>query len=118
MIAIRGMVNRVFGTRFERSMKKLQPIIDEIHGHEERLASVGDDELVAQTQRFRERIGERVGGHEERFEDLRAERRHSEDPAKRESLTLSMAEAEAQLSEATQDVLDEILPEAFAPASR
>ncbi len=108
------MVNRVFGTRFERSMKKLQPIIDEIHAHEERLASVSDEELVAQTQRFRQLIGERVGEHEVRFEDLRAERRHSEDPARRESLTLSMAEAEAQLSEATQEVLDEILPEAFA----
>ncbi len=114
MIAIQGMINRVFGTRFERSMKKLQPLVDEILRHEERLGSFTDEELAGQTEHFRERVRERVGEHERSIEALREQRRRTEDPAERESLTLSMAEAEAVLNEATQLVLDEILPEAFA----
>jgi preprotein translocase subunit SecA len=108
------MINRVLGTRFERAMKKLQPIVDEIKRHEERLSSATDEELAAQTERFRETIRERLGEHERTIEALREERRHAEDLAKRESLTVQMANAEADLGDATDDVLDEILPEVFA----
>jgi len=108
------MINRVFGTRFERSMKKLQPIVDEIRAHEQRLASFSDEQLAAQTEAFRARIRDRVGEREQSIRELRDERRRSEDLAKRESLTLRMGEAEGELHEATEAVLSEILPEAFA----
>ncbi|MEE9576535.1 MAG: preprotein translocase subunit SecA, partial [Gemmatimonadota bacterium] len=114
MIAIQGMINRVFGTRFDRSMKKLQPIVDEILRHEERLSSLSEEELVLQTERFRERIREQVGEHERTLDTLREKRRYTEDPAKRENFTIRMGEAEAELFEATRAVLDELLPEVFA----
>jgi preprotein translocase subunit SecA len=44
-------VTRVFGTRFQREMKRLQPIIDEIKEHETRLGQVDEDQLKAQTDR-------------------------------------------------------------------
>ncbi len=83
MIAIQGMINRVFGTRFDRSMKKLQPIVDEILRHEERLSSLSEEELVLQTERFRVRVREQVGEHERTLDTLREKRRYAEDPAKR-----------------------------------
>ena len=50
---IKGIFNRIVGTRFEREMKKLQPIVDEIFEHEERLATYSEEGLQAQTGRFR-----------------------------------------------------------------
>ncbi len=114
MVAIQGMINRVFGTRFDRSMKKIQPIVDEILRHEERLSSFSEEELGLQTERFRERVREQIGEHERMLDTLREKRRYTEDPTKREHLTIRMGEAEAELFEATRAVLDELLPEVFA----
>jgi preprotein translocase subunit SecA len=111
---LKTLVNRVMGTRFEREMKRLQPIVDEIKLHEERLAGVSEDDLKAQTQKFRELIHERTQGLEEEIERIRDERRQSEDPIRREALTARLGEAEEELQETTEEVLNEILAEAFA----
>jgi preprotein translocase subunit SecA len=111
---LKTLVNRVMGTRFEREMKRLQPIVDEIKLHEGRLAGVSEDDLKAQTQKFRELIHERTQGLEEEIERIRDERRQSEDPVRREALTARLGDAEEELQETTEEVLNEILAEAFA----
>ena len=72
---LKTIVNRVLGTRFEREMKRLQPIVDEIKRHAERLAGVSEDELRGQTEGFRARIRERTEDLEEEIAKLREERR-------------------------------------------
>jgi preprotein translocase subunit SecA len=58
---IKKLMTAVFGSRFERELKQLQPIVDQIKVHEERLKDLSEPELRAQTQRFRERIAARTG---------------------------------------------------------
>ncbi|MCL7977840.1 MAG: preprotein translocase subunit SecA, partial [marine benthic group bacterium] len=95
-------------------MKRLQPIVDDIKIHEERLAEFSDDEIKAQTPKFRELIHARTHELAEEIERIRDERRKSEDPVRREALTNRLGEAEEELKQATEEILDEILPEAFA----
>jgi len=111
---LKTIVNRVLGTRFEREMKRLQPIVDEIKRHEERLTDVSEEELRGQTERFRARIRERTEDLEQEISSLREERRRAEDLGRRESLTMRIGEAEDELKEVVEEVLDELLPEAFA----
>ena len=111
---IKSIVSRVIGTRFEREMKKLQPIVDEILENEARLSSLSEEELQAQTDKFRAIIRERTEEIEAEIERLRDERRHTEDAASREKLTFRITEAEDELTAATDEILDEILPEVFA----
>ncbi|HKK27257.1 MAG TPA: preprotein translocase subunit SecA [Gemmatimonadota bacterium] len=111
---LKSLINSLVGTRFEREMKKLQPIVDEIKRHEERLADVTAEALKAQTGLFRERIAERTADLEERIAELRDERRYSEDPNERADLTQQLADMEEELRDVTQEVLDDLLPEAFA----
>jgi preprotein translocase subunit SecA len=111
---ITDLINRVVGTRFERQMKELQPIVDQIKQEEERLADFSEEELRAQTERFRDRIREETEELEEQIEAFREERRHSEDPERREELTERMTEAEEELGRRKDAILDELLPEAFA----
>ena len=108
--AVRG----VLGTRFQREMKRLSPVIEEIKAHEARLAEASDDDVQAQTGRFREAIAGRTSELESSVEELREKRRHTENPGKRASLTERIAATEGELNEALQEVLDELLPEAFA----
>jgi preprotein translocase subunit SecA len=111
---LKSIVNRVVGTRFQREMKKLQPIVDATKRHEELLSGVSEEELKAQTDIFRRRIRERTEELEAEIERLREERRYTEDPGKRLDLTMRIGGAEDELQEVTDEVLDELLPEAFA----
>ncbi|MDH3427055.1 MAG: preprotein translocase subunit SecA [Gemmatimonadota bacterium] len=111
---LKGIINSVFGTRFAREMKKLQPIVNEILRHEEALAAVSEQELKSRTETFRALIRERTEAIESEIAERREKRRHTEEPAERERLTYQIGEAEEDLRSATDEVLEEILPEAFA----
>ena len=111
---LKGMVHKVVGTRFQREMKRMQPIVDDIKRHEERLAGLSEDDLKAQTVKFRELIRERTRKLEDEIEKLKDDRRHTEDSSKRADLSERLSQAETELQEATDAVLDELLPEAFA----
>lgn len=47
---------RVFGSRNERVIKALQPVVAEINGWESRLESLSDEQLAGKTQEFRDRL--------------------------------------------------------------
>jgi preprotein translocase subunit SecA len=79
-------IAKVFGTSNERAVKRLVPYIEEIGALEPEMQKLSDEELQAKTVEFRARIAQALEGIED--EDDRAK--------------------------AEKQVLDEILPEAFA----
>ena len=118
------MLKRVFtaflGTRHEREKKRLMPIVDAIHSHEERLGTVTDDELRGQTEKFRALLRERSTSLEARIAELKEQKRVAADAIERERLDNELSGAdgsggvEGELRRTIADTLDEILPEAFA----
>jgi preprotein translocase subunit SecA len=42
---IKSLMTAVFGTRFDRERKKLQPVVDQIHAAEEHLEALSESEL-------------------------------------------------------------------------
>src|SRR3954462_7237784 len=119
-MALTGMLSGVFGTRHDRERKRIQPVVDEINEHYARLQTVPEDELRAQTAKFRARIADATGELEARIADLRDQKRVATDPVERERIDNELSGvdgrggAEADLRKAIADVLDELLPEAFA----
>ncbi len=111
---LKGIINTVMGTRFQREMKKLQPVVNAILQHEEQLAGISEQDLKSCTEKFRALIRDRTEDLESEIDEWREKRRHTEEPAERERLTHRIAEAEDDLRAATDRVLEEILPEAFA----
>src|SRR6266566_637999 len=119
-MALTGLLSGVFGTRHERERKRVQPIVDEINEHYARLQNIPEDELRAQTEKFRARIHEVTSELEARIADLRERKRQTSDPAARDEIDNELSGVdgrggvEQDLRKATADVLDELLPEAFA----
>jgi preprotein translocase subunit SecA len=117
---LKGLISKVFGTRHERERKRVQPILDEIHQIEERLASLPDEEIQAQTAKFRGILAERTGPIEARIAELKAAKHDTADTAERERLDTELQGAdgrggvEGELRTAIAETLDELLPEAFA----
>jgi preprotein translocase subunit SecA len=115
-----GLLSGVFGTRHDRERKRIQPIVDDINEQYARLQAVSEEELRGQTAKFRARIAEVTGEIESRIAGLRARKRDAADPAEREAIDNDLSGvdgrggAEAELRQAVADVLDELLPEAFA----
>ncbi len=108
------------GTRHERDRKKLQPILDAIHGHEERLTAASDEEVRGQTAKFRALLHERTGTLEARAAELRELKRSAADAGERERLDTELSGldggggVESDIRRTIAEALDEILPEAFA----
>src|SRR5437868_2920651 len=111
---IKNLVTAVFGTRFDRERRRIQPVIDAIHAEEERLKDLSEDELKAQTPRFRERLAERTGALKAELEEVREAKHGCADPQERERLEQRFHELETAYKKALAAGLDELLPEAFA----
>jgi preprotein translocase subunit SecA len=117
---LKGVLGKVFGTRHERERRRIQPIVDEINEHYARLQGVSEEELRGQTAKFRAVIHERTHELEEEVARLKAAKKTTSDTAEREAVDNELSGAdgrggvEAKLRDAIAEVLDEILPEAFA----
>jgi len=111
---IKTLMTSVFGTRFDRERKRIQPIVDQIHGHEERLKQLDESELKAQTPRFRERLAARVGALKTELEEVREAKHGCADPADRDELEGRFQDLEKRYKKELAAVLDELLPEVFA----
>src|ERR1700675_4615688 len=119
-MALTGMLSGVFGTRHDRERKRVQPIVDEINEQYARLQTISEEELRGQTEKFRARIREVTTDIEARIAGLRDRKRVATDPAEREELDNELSGVdgrggvEGELRTAIANVLDELLPEAFA----
>ena len=51
-----GLFTKLFGTRSQRELKKIQPIVDKILSLEEEYRSLSDEALKAKTPEFKERL--------------------------------------------------------------
>jgi preprotein translocase subunit SecA len=104
----------VLGTRHARDVKRLQPVLAQIRSHEERLGALSEEELKAQTPKFRALIAERTGATASELQELRQQKHDCADPAERDRLEDRFAELEQAYKKEIASVLEEILPEAFA----
>ena len=117
---LQRVITGIFGSRHDRERKRVQPVVDAINEHYERLQSVSDDELRGQTAKFRAMIAERVGSLEAEVAALKERKRTASDVAEREGIDNELGGADgrggvsARLRAETAEVLDELLPEAFA----
>jgi preprotein translocase subunit SecA len=114
------VINAVMGSRHDRERKKIQPIVDEINEHYARLQQVSEEELRSQTAKFRATIEERTGELKRRVAELKEAKRAASDAAERDRIDAELGGAdgrggvEGDLRSELAEVLDEILPEAFA----
>jgi preprotein translocase SecA subunit len=114
--AIAGNPKRVFGSKNERELKRMWPIVRQINDLEETIGALSNEELRAKTDVFRQRVREETTAEREELERLRESlHRHGEEGAEDiADVREAIREQEKTLYEAEQKVLETLLPEAFA----
>ena len=53
-----GLITKIFGTRSQREIKKIQPIVDKILGMEAQYAALSEEALKGKTAQFKERLAQ------------------------------------------------------------
>jgi preprotein translocase subunit SecA len=107
---------KVFGTQNERDLKKMQPLVAEINALEPAIEQLSEEQLRAKTDEFRARVRERVREAEAEIARVTAEIESESPEASGGQLRSEMEALTKRRLEARNEVLDEILPEAFAVA--
>jgi preprotein translocase subunit SecA len=106
------MVKKIFGSSSDLFLKKVKPIVAEINEWEPKIEKLSDDELKAQTQKFKERIKDRLAEFEHSADA------NLEDFPQPSTSPNGTRDANKELKErrrkAEQEILHELLPEAFA----
>src|SRR5712692_2167987 len=110
----KGWFTKIFGTQFQRELKRIRPIVDAIHRHEERLKPLSNSELQGQTSKLRGLIAEPTSVLAADVERLKREKHDCPDAEQRAELSQKPAVAEAAYVTALQVALNDVLPEAFA----
>ncbi len=111
---IKQAVTSLLGTKFERDVRNIQPIVDDILRHEERLKDFSGDQLGQQTEKFREIVRERTQDLDGEITALKEKKKRTADADERQRMGLRIGDLEEELQETMQGLLDELLPEAYA----
>jgi preprotein translocase subunit SecA len=108
-------ISKIFGTKSSRDIKQLLPIVDQINAEYEKLKSLSNDELRNKTIEFRAFIAEELKEINTEIDSLT---KQAEDESKslyeKEDLYKEIDELVKNRDKELEEVLNEILPQAFA----
>jgi len=104
----------LFGSKHERDVRDLQPLVDQINQYFEQLGSLSDEELRGKTDEFKERISASTAEFTEEIRSLRQSITDDLSFEQREDLYALVQEAEKRLDQKIDETLNALLPEAFA----
>ena len=108
------LLTMVVGDPNEREVKRLQPLIDEINDLEDEMRAKTDDEMVAQTESFRQRVIAETADARAAAQEAREIYVQETDLSEQQSRRAEWEQAVKDLKAAEREVLDAILPRAFA----
>ncbi|MCC6385128.1 MAG: preprotein translocase subunit SecA [Bacteroidia bacterium] len=109
-------VTKIFGSKSDSDLKAVTPFIQNISAVYPSLASISNDELRNKTYQFKERIRQHISSTEQEISNLtlQAEQDENLELREKEDLYHQIDKLKKELNSKIEEVLNEILPEAFA----
>jgi preprotein translocase subunit SecA len=111
---ISTLLKKIFGDKNTKTLKELWPIVDKINEEYEKLKDLTDDELRAKTAEFKEKIQSETADIRNKIDELKAGLAHIEDADEKHKVYDEIEDLEKELDEKYEEILNEILPQAFA----
>ena len=109
-----NIFKKVFGTKQDRDVKGYSGRVNEINEYFNQYKNLSLDELRGKTLEFRSRIKEHLAGIDEDIQNLKTQSESEEDLLQREELYTQIDAMTKERDEHLEDILRELLPEAFA----
>ena len=109
-----GFLKNIIGTKQDRDLKQYQSLVLEINKNYETFKSLSNDELRGKTLEFRERISDYLSEIDAEITSVTEKAVNAEDFNEKDELFKEVDELRKNRDKALEDVLRQILPEAFA----
>lgn len=105
---------KLFGTKYDRDVKTYSPVVNIINSHFASYSSLTNDELRNKTLEFRSRIADHLQGIDSDIQTLTDQANDESDLLKTEGIYNQIDEFTKKRDVHLEEILKEILPEAFA----
>ena len=114
-MSILNSVLKIFiGDKTKKDLKKITPIVREINNYQEKLNKISNDKLRNKTIEFKNLISNSRSEIDKEINDLNNLVNQTNDINEKEELYEKIDEKENEANKITNEILDNILPEAFA----
>jgi len=107
-------IKKLFGTKYDKDKSLYQPIVELVHEAEEKLTNISHDDLRNRTNEFRAQIADHLSGIDADIKSIKEEAETTEDFHRKEELFIESDELLKERDKHLEEILKEILPEAFA----
>ena len=114
MSIVNNLLKLFVGDKTKKDLKSILPLVDAVKSHETAFGQLSHDELRAKTVEFKERIKAARAQFDQEIEEHKASIKALEDIDERERLYNRIDSLEKDALGITEEVLLELLPEAFA----
>ncbi len=114
MSIINSLIKIFVGDKAKNDLKAIQPIVEKIKNYAGQLENISNDQLRAKTISFKEKIKEARANFDNKIADLQAQANATDDIDKKEDLYTEIDKLTSEAYQASEKVLNDILPEAFA----
>ena len=114
MSIVNSLLKVFLGDKSGKDLKKLTPLVDEINKHFIGMSSLSNDELRGKTYNFKKIISDKTSELVSSIKKLNESITNESSNIEKEKLFSEVEIVEKDLSETKAQMLDEILPEAFA----
>lgn len=109
------ILSKLFGDKAQRDLKELAPYLERIKAVYPRLESLSNDELRAETDKLKLKVRNHIAEDQKSIEEMKAKMESSElGFDEKENLSNEIDKLKKLIDDKVEEVLDEILPEAFA----
>jgi preprotein translocase subunit SecA len=108
-----GVIKKIFGDKHEKDLKTLWPMVKEINDEYEKVKNLSDEQLIAKTSEFKEKIKEYTKGTWDKIDELKKKLQSDED-FDRQEVHDELDDLNEKLIDDYEEILDQLLPEAFA----
>ena len=110
-----GFLKNILGSKSDKDLKDLYPMVDEINSEFDKLKNISDDELRNKTFEFKEIIQNNLKESDQVIDNLREKYKKSEGSlSEKENILNEIDSLKESQKEIIEKTLDELLPEAFA----
>ncbi len=113
-MALVDIIKKVFGTKSDRDMKKIRPILEKVLAAYETVDKLDNDGLRAHSAELKRRLREVEKPFEDRIAEIRLQLESDIPVSQKEQLATESDKLVKDEDAAIEKMLDEILPEAFA----
>ena len=113
-MALVDIIKKVFGSKSERDMKQVKPILEKVLAAYKDIDKLSNDELRARTEELKKKIREREDPFEKRIAEIKDHLESDIPVSEKEKLATESDKLVKEEDEEIEKVLNEILPEAFA----